>query len=514
MGERLYGFGNKAVLVIFNLFIFLSLYFAITSHNFILGDNHFFGTSTTSVTLIALIGLFIIVILSIIYDGFRKFCAFIFVQHKYVTSFGLLLAVVLFQVFFVLNFHPAIGFDPGAIHSALTNTTDPEIRAYFSLNSNNLFILLFQHQLSILFAHKSWLFFDFVTLFWVNLSAVFNFLCIWIIDKKKLATTIYIHAIWLFLFPMIVIPYTDTWVLPFVSAYVLIYCLYARSNNLIIKYSLAIVFGVIIILSYFMKPSSIIGVIAILLVEFIFQLRGEKKKKDLLVLTISLILFMVSGSITYKGVDSIFRTQNYIKVDSSKAIPAIHFVNMGVTGDGGYNASDAKEMGKLPTKVEKIKYSETKLIERLKERGFFGYLSFLVRKQSNNTSDGTFSWLKEGHFIIDSQAPSGKGITLRLEQFYYLYGNNIADFRFLAQLWWMIWLAILAFGWRSKDKINQILRLAIIGGFLFLLIFEGGRSRYLIQFLPFFLLLASNSFESSVNTFKRLFTWKQKSYQR
>lgn len=66
------------------------------------------------------------------------------------------------------------------------------------------------------------------------------------------------------------------------------------------------------------------------------------------------------------------------------------------------------------------------------------------------------------------------------------------DFYFIAQIWWIIWLGMLTFG-TTKDysKIKQMMRLAIIGGMLFLLLFEGGRSRYLIQFLPIFLMLAT-----------------------
>ena len=37
-----------------------------------------------------------------------------------------------------------------------------------------------------------------------------------------------------------------------------------------------------------------------------------------------------------------------------------------------------------------------------------------------------------------------------------------------------------------------IIKLTIIGALLYLLLFEGGRSRYLIQYLPFFYLLSAN----------------------
>lgn len=43
------------------------------------------------------------------------------------------------------------------------------------------------------------------------------------------------------------------------------------------------------------------------------------------------------------------------------------------------------------------------------------------------------------------------------------------------------------------------------GGFMFLPLFEGGRSRYLIQYLPCLLLLATFSFERAVANVRQLY---------
>jgi len=182
-------------------------------------------------------------------------------------------------------------------------------------------------------------------------------------------------------------------------------------------------------------------------------------------------------------------------------------MSMGVTGSGGYNAKDALKMATLPTKKARADYSKKMLVKRLKRKGFWGYLAFLYQKQANNTADGSFAWIKEGHFIKGPTKPSHQGFAGKLRNFFYLYGTNLGDFRYLAQLWWIVWLLIIALGGRSRDKLTQMLRLTIVGGCLFLLLFEGGRSRYLIQFLPAYLLLASLVFRDALNLFKRLFGW-------
>ncbi|MDL4873694.1 hypothetical protein QRY05_01645 [Enterococcus gallinarum] len=223
-----------------------------------------------------------------------------------------------------------------------------------------------------------------------------------------------------------------------------------------------------------------------------------------------LMITLITAGGTYAVCNHQLENQQYIAIDESRAIPMIHFMNIGLTNDGGYSPEDAQAMAELPTKQAKIDYSKEKIQERLKERGVLGYISFLFQKHRNNTADGTFAWLKEGSFIQEGETPKGKGFTRWLQEGYYLYGNRIADFRFMAQIWWVICLLIIAFGWKRQGKYEQMLRLSLIGGFLFLLLFEGGRSRYLIQFLPFFLLLASLTMGDSIRFVKRIFTLDQR----
>jgi len=68
--------------------------------------------------------------------------------------------------------------------------------------------------------------------------------------------------------------------------------------------------------------------------------------------------------------------------------------------------------------------------------------------------------------------------------------NNFV-YRFVAQLVWMAVLVALFFTISLSDWKVQLLKYGVVGFMLFLLIFEGGRSRYVIQFLPLILVLAS-----------------------
>jgi hypothetical protein len=140
--------------------------------------------------------------------------------------------------------------------------------------------------------------------------------------------------------------------------------------------------------------------------------------------------------------------------------------------------------------------------------GPLGYARFLFLKHRNDTADGTFAWDKEGHFLNVNPKPTpGPGIKNHLQQFVYLYGTNLGDFRWVSQLIWVIGLLLIAFAWNDQRRFIQVLRVAIIGSFLYLLMFEGGRSRYLIQSLPPILLLITFTAETSVARWRRLFAW-------
>lgn len=512
MDHQLFNYGNRFIRGLFYFFFGLTTYFAITSVNLILGDNAKTGSGTTIVTAIVLIVAITVLIVGFAYPQVSHVFKWLFVRHQAVTAVTLLLLTVAWQVVFVLCMHPAIGFDVDAIHEALIDPKDVNTMSYFSQNSNNLPILLVQHWLAMAFHTTSWLFFDWVTLILTDLSAVFNILSVAVIDRRKVPAAMYIHAGWLALFPMIIVPYTDAWVLPFVSAYIFCYCVLSYTQwHWTLKVLAAVGLGLNVAAAYFMKPSAIVALIAIILVELLQVIRREywqglTRHKGAIVVACLLVSGMAGGG-AYVAGNHVLDTQSYIKINTARAIPAVHFMSMGISGDGGYNAKDALKMAQLPTKKSRADWSKKMYLKRLKQRGFWGYLAFLVKKQRNNSADGSFAWIKEGHFILHGTKPKGTGFARSIREFVYLYGTRLGDFRYLVQAWWIVWLVIIFFGWSDQHKFTQVLRLTVIGAFMFLLLFEGGRSRYLIQYLPAFLILGTLSFHRSLTALRRLFGW-------
>lgn len=487
----------------FGVFIFLVFYFALTSPNLTLGDNvnkQTIGDRTTWVVVLFLVTLILVTLITLVNRKIRVISRVLFIDYGLITGSILLTLSFILQLIVIFHTHPAIGFDPGAIHDALLDPNREDLKSYFSYNTNNLPLLLVQRAISGGLKNSSWLTFDLINSLLLLVTVLLNLLTVYLLDKKSLKVTLYIHALWIVVFPMVLVPYSDVAILPMVSALLALYALTSKTKNYFVILLSAIGIGIVVTCIYFIKPSAIIPIIAIFIIEIVMV----TKKNIIKTLIIIFVIFGVVST-SYVYLQKQLSQQNYIKIQKNRTIPAIHFVSMGVSGDGGYNPSDALAMAKLKSQKEMREYSQKKLIARLHQKGVFGYLKFLIHKQNKNSADGTFGWLIEGHFM--QTKPTGNGLKRLIQEFIYPGGQHLADFRFISQVWWIGLLGVIFLGWQQKNRYLNVLRLSITGGFIYLLIFEGGRSRYLIQFLPLFLILASLIYLPTIKLLTEKLAW-------
>lgn len=498
ISEGLFHLSNEVIRGLFFLLIFLTLAFALCSNLWLLDAR---STNWLTNLMLAIIvgGLGA----AVYFPRFRKGLSTIFVRYRWVTAALCLIVALVWQVQFVALVHPAIGFDVGAIHDALTDPTAAELRGYFSENYNNLPLLLVLHQVAVYAHSTSWLTMAMTTTLVNDLAALFILLTVAVINWRQMPAATYIVAAWLAAFPMVMVPYTDVWVLLPVAVTLFGWSVANRSDwFVLVRIVGALLAGVSLALAAWIKPSTAVLGIAIVLGWLVFALHRPKLKTTVLAVALA-IAMVVSFGPTWRHLQSVSNHQTYIRVDPSRRIPMIHFINVGMTHDGAYDPKAALKMAELPTKKARVNYSKRQIKKRLAKRGSLGYVAFLVKKQGLNTANGNFGWLHEGHFIRSNQ-PHG-GWRGQLANFVYPHGRYLGAYNFISQLTWTALLFFIAFGWESGGLGPQTLRLGIIGGMLFLLLFEGGRSRYLIQFLPMFLILASLTAPRAVRKLKRIF---------
>ena len=132
-----------------------------------------------------------------------------------------------------------------------------------------------------------------MTLLSTDLGFVITILTARYINKNNMYTTWLLSLLLLSCFPYIIVPSTDTLVLPLVSLSFLGYVITKKNNDIYVKLLGSLLMGIFGMMAYLLKPSSIIFVIAIVLIEIIYLIFKNKRVK---LVYIGLILLVSFGS--------------------------------------------------------------------------------------------------------------------------------------------------------------------------------------------------------------------------
>jgi integral membrane protein (TIGR03766 family) len=204
-------------------------------------------------------------------------------------------------------------------------------------------------------------------------------------------------------------------------------------------------------------------------------------------------------SITYS---SFLENQKLVQVDESQSFPLTHWLMIGSDSTRGPTEELIEITKSQPTKREKVKKNIQHVVESVNSRGMKGEVHFLFQKYKNNVDDGGFGWKVENVFSSKSVTT---GVNRKLT--HSVFGEQLQDFIFsgsdknnvlmlLAQIVYVIVVfGLFIYGLTSlrctTGFFDMTLKTSIIGLMVFLLLFEGGRTRYLIQFLPLILILSA-----------------------
>lgn len=396
---------------------------------------------------------------------------------------------IIWQLLLVIGISGNTAWDPSIITTlAAHKSIESWYPDYFSYNPNNFFLLLLERSLNDLLhlvGITSYPFFIIVlgviSYFLIDIAIFILFIALKRIFNRRVGILAsFFTWILLALSPLGVIPYSD------IPAF-FISCLFLYLYSLPVNYQVLINLGILSGIAFLIKPSLIIFDIALLIGKS-FDLKKAKNPLKMM------IVFALSFSIIYVPFNFYKSHNSVVQINSSKTIPANHFIAMGMTGNGGYNNDDVLANHRIKKLSERKKYNNRIIIRRLKKMGVAGYIKFLVLKQINNTSDAGFGWGMDAgqNYLV----PFSEKISIqRIMRKIYLHNQSYVEInwnglKILNQLIWTLALVFMIFATIKVDN-SLVIKLTILGGFIFLLLFEGGRSRYLIQFLPYLITLSS-----------------------
>lgn len=443
-------------------------------------------------------------------------------MKKHRAFIGISYFVLLFAVQYIIasNLYQKIGWDVSIVWDIVTEwMTEEHVSAssYIRLYPNNIGLCLLFYFLRSFVSNA-----DMATQYWFVvvagiLAVDFGIFLCYRLAKRLFGFGSGVCAVLLLsvlygLSGHIIVPYTDNFTF-FIPAAILYLYLTIKDNQkrAVIQISGSVGLAFLLVWGYHLKPQCIIIGIAIVLVECIACVARRIQKMPwqpaqvLRACRFALPAFVLGIAISLGGfyyLQSRVLPEDYT---DEASMPMTHFFMMGLNenpetlGVGGFSDQDVSTSLEQHLTEDKAKRNKEIIQERLHEFGFGGFLNHAYRKAVSVLGDGTFFWQIEGGFYKEDYSKKERSSfqeNLR-EKYQGRYGGYDNDKLqlFLSRLSG-IWFAILFFVMIPCEKKGRTGRrtafvaFAILGALAFTILFEG-RSRYLVNYLPLFTVLAS-----------------------
>lgn len=291
--------------------------------------------------------------------------------------------------------------------------------------------------------------------------------------------------------PLFMVPYTDTYCIPFVLLGMISLLKTKLSVNIQYFVFWAILAGLFTALAFLMRPSSVVYIIAFIILGIL----GAYKEKILK--TVVLFIIVLSTMLaTIMSFQVFVDQQKYVTINHQLEVPFTHFLLLGSHGDedddtvnhGVWNAEDVKLTMSQPSTKEMKAISWAAFLKRTKARGLFNSLKFYLIKYRDTTDAGAIGFHRDGLWLEYGKRNS----------FYDIFaekGKYRPIFNVFCQLIWVFLLLFILIDLMMKSKFpKNLLALTIVGGLLFLLLFESGGTKYLLQYIPWFCVLGASGF--------------------
>lgn len=440
--------------------------------------------------------------------GFREYIN----SNLYYLIIVLFSFLILYQINVIQALTGTLNNDPKDIYNLIIQRP-VGVKNYFSIYPNNLFLAYIEKILYLAWRQPTPLVFLFrlnvLNALLIDLGCLFIMLAVKEQEGKEYGLVALMFSIGLYgISPNVVIPYSDNWVFFGLSLFLWLLSIYIKQTKY--RFITLTFIGIDGAFIYEMKPSTFIVVIALVIVSFFFLIRNRKNNEYLTRSFVCVIFATVPFMVMLGTINHVKYSNNLVKVERKQALSMLHFMAMGLhesneNGKGGYWLKfDQKDQSLIPN--NRIYYETHTIkedINRLKNPR--NALEFFILKQAHNSSSA--SWWRT---TAVNYGPIGWDLVPKLKvknsfQSYlrkiftqndYIYWNGYLIY---SQLLWCIVLLLTLCTFSFDDFYAQVIKYTVVGGMLFLLIFEGDNSRYLIQFLPAIIVLSTYGLKYLLN---------------
>jgi len=288
-----------------------------------------------------------------------------------------------------------------------------------------------------------------------------------------------------------VLAYTDTFSMVFLSSALYFY-VRALSGNGNYYINLGI-FSILIAFGSSLKVSVLILAIAAV-IDLLLNTKNLKQT------AISLVLVFV---ISFGGFSSFKFAHEHSpflpEYDYNYTIPYTHWIMMGLNGLGGYCDDDYQLITlKHPDVQTRQQANIDEIKNRIATKGPIGMIHHIANKLSYIYSDGTFT----ACYKLDRAAVSA----CELHNYVLYLGNRFYYLGYCSLAIFMSMLCLLVLGLftsiKRKDNSSLMPAISLVGVTIFLLLWEA-RARYILNFLPLFILMTVHGIKQLSNVISK-----------
>ena len=443
-------------------------------------------------------------------EKIKKILEKVYKKNKLIIDI-LFVVLFIFQIVTLQNIYFESGWDVNIIYSRVKSflrngiielNTYFQKYPYFSIAPNNLFltnVFVIIGKITMFFPRQwhSYLYkiLVIIDIILIDLAGIIMVKTIENFTNKKsiklLGAVLYIAFIGLS--PWFMIPYSDTYSIIFPIS---ILYNYTKKDK---KWYNYLMIGLLSYIGYCVKPTNIIMLIAIIIVEIyrsLFEFRDKKKlKQKIKVSVISGIGILIAIMINI----TLLNVSKY-EIERKYTFSLYHYLMMGINTEttGGWNAKDVENDLLIEDYDERVEHNKEVFLQRLKAMSPKDFCKFYIKKILLNYNDGTLAWGREGSFYRFTN-PKKNAVAKVLKNYYYNSGENFYVFTNVMQFLWIFIIVFFTIGaiLRKFDSKYSVAYLSIIGLTLFTLLFEG-RARYLYLYTPIYVILAIMGIEQFI----------------
>ena len=427
---------------------------------------------------------------------------------------GILFVVLfIFQIVTLQNIYFETGWDVNCIYTRVEQflrngmidlNTYFSKYPYFSIYPNNLFlanVFVIIGKIVMVF-YENWSYilykiFVIIDIILIDLAGIIMLKTIENFTDKKsfklFGALLYIAFIGLS--PWFLIPYSDTYSIIFPIS---ILYNYTKKEK---KWYNYLMIGLLSYIGYCVKPTNIIILIAIIIVE-IYKVLFNLKAKEQLKQKLKCSVIAVIGILIAIIINLVLLNVTKYKVERKYTFSLYHFLMMGINTEttGGWNTKDVENDLLIEDYDERVEYNKEVFFQRLKAMSPKDFCKFYVKKILLNYNDGTLAWGREGSFYSFTN-PKNNQFAKTLKNYYYNSGENFYVFTNVMQFLWIFIITFLTIGavLRKFDFKYSVAYLSVIGLTLFTLLFEG-RARYLYLYTPVYVMLSIMGIEQFIKS--------------